>query len=1133
VDIKLPNPTYMQVDISCRARVASLFGALLTMGFGMAGCAITSKANLPSVVLVTLTPASSSVQVSQSQQFEAVVQNDAQNKGVTWGLTQSGSSCSPGCGALLVSGSHAAYSAPVAEPQLSVVTLTATSVSDRTKSASALITVVAIPSAAISVTITPTSALVPLSQSQQFDAVVQNDAQDKGVAWTLTVSGVACSPACGSIVGYTTKTAIYTAPATVQTASVAVVTATSIADGTQSASASITVPPAVPFVGTDQWIDITKYGARSVTTAPTATAACTSGSNVVAVSDNGWPQDFSQFENGDSIRLDKCGPPTAMTPPTGVAVSPGMNAGGTPAVSGLSLGNSTYSYQVIACDKSGGCSASSAVSTTTSGAPTLGRVTAPISRMSLSNNLMTVTTAKPHGFSQYALIYIQYFSTQTPSFEGWYIVAGAPSPTTFTFLTSIDSRIPGTPTSDTSGGTAVGFNCNVVSWATVGNAWKYLVYGRGTGAMNLIGVAEPGTTAWQDYGATMMGNFLFPSFAPSVAPSTPTNQYLLTTISTGGGTASVTLADQAGNTVGNVMAQMGSDAAIMAAFKAGQYGTVYIPEGTFHAAGYLDLHTFGTIYVAQAGTLQALDTIQIPGGLYWKGWGPNAPVQFQESPTPFITGLGGSYPTVYLGSNSGGAIQFDHISFNNYSANGTLLFYADSGEGFNFDYVTFAAGNGTKTGYMDRQFIFRTGGFDYTFSNCTFSADQPPTGDISSIGYTFLPSALFAPNGPIPSGSGSFNHSWFIGKSAVESNESNSPYGVPYQAFNETQTQNDLLPVYIVSNFPSQNTQNYAVYFNGFSPADFPSAMTGNWAALTLQVGLQNLSNVPTGSRPLLVGNPTVIIGQNGGTASSGPSGGGWYATGGSQVGYLLPPPAAAPLLTNSPGGGVPVGTHNYQVAWIDAFGNSTTIGPSATINIVTGMQTVTVAPPSAPAGAVGWQFYRDGALHGPSSTVCGPFGLATTQTDTLPFSACGESAPSQNNALSSGQGQNGLVTTAITLTGGGYETVISGTFTADRKLAIPDVSGTIAVKISNGTVIMPVDAVAADSCGTVVTATATGVLPSDVVKFAENGALQLSPGDLKIRTSVASNLVNFQYCNETVLSITPVPTTLNWQVIR
>jgi hypothetical protein len=236
-------------------------------------------------------------------------------------------------------------------------------------------------------------------------------------------------------------------------------------------------------------------------------------------------------------------------------------------------------------------------------------------------------------------------------------------------------------------------------------------------------------------------------------------------------------------------------------------------------------------------------------------------------------------------------------------------------------------------------------------------------------------------------------------------------------------------------------------------------------------------------------------------------------------------------LLTISAGGAVLVGSHTYQVAWIDAFGYSTTVGPSATVNIVTGMQTVTITPPAAPAGALGWQYYRDGALQGPSSNVCGPFDIGTTQTDTLSFSACGTSAPSQNMALSSGVGINGTETTQIELTGGGHKTVISGTFTADRKLRVPDVSGTIAVTIANGTVQMPTDDVPFASCGTIVSVTATGVLPADVVGFSFKP--QSNTGDLRINAWAATDNITFQYCNRTLASITPPATTLNWQVVR
>jgi len=1064
------------------------------------------------------------------------VQNDAQGKGVFWSLTQSGISCIPNCGTLSVTGNNSAtYTAPANIPQQPSVLVAATSVAAPAKSASAAITISSTPNAPnpkITVSITPLSVSIPISQTQRFDALVQNDAQNQGVAWTLTQAGVACSPDCGMLSAFTTQAAIYTAPSVPNPLGVTI-TATSIADSNQSASATITVITVSSSSGSNQWVDISKFGARSIDIAPTATARCTAGSSTVTLAAQGFPQDFTKFQNGDSIRLDNCGPPTTVTTPTGLTVSPGMNAGGTPAVPVPSLGTAQYSYQVIACDRSGGCSAASTVASTATGAATLGRVTASISRMSLSNNLMTVTTNSAHGFVSHALVCIQYFSTQTAQFEGCYIVRDTPSPTKFTFLTSIDSRIGGTPTLDSSGGTAIGFNCNVLSWLSTPNAWKYFIYGRTPTSGKLIGVAEPGTTTWQDYGSPMMDNFSFPSFVPATPPNSATNQYLLSTISGGGGTASVTITDNVVNGAQGVLAVMGSDAAILAAFKAARQGTLFIPKGTYSVAGYLDVSAFGPTYVEQAGTLQIVDTVQLGPGVYWRGWSPGAGIAFGRVPSPWIYGSPGSYPSVYL---TGGATTFDDVTFQAGARNGTLSVYADRGAQFGFESVTFAAGPGDLFGYMDRHAIFRTGGFDFSFSGCTFITDQEPTGLEADLGYTFLPSVLFAPLGSVPTGDIHVKDSWFVGKSAVEVNQSNpgSQGGAPYNIFENIQTQNGLLPVFVASNYPFANTgTNYRVSFDGYAPSDYPTPMTGNWDGNGMIVSLKNLSINLQGNRPLVVGNPTVFESQQGGTAGTG-TGGGWFAGGGGQVGYLLPPPSSPPLLAAVAGGALPVGSHTYQVAWTDAFGNSTTLGPSATITIVAGMQTVAVTPqPDAPPGAVGWQMYRDGALTGPSGGVCGPFALGTSQTDTTFFAACGNSQPSQNTAMSSGQGINGLETTQIVLTGGGHKSVISGTFSADRKLNVPDVSATIAVKIASGSVTMPTDAIAPSACSTVVSAVAVGVLPTDVVGFSDNASPSADAPDLRLKRWPGTDSVNFQYCNLTTSSLTPAKTTLNWQVVR
>src|SRR5258708_6324582 len=131
--------------------------ALLLTGCGSSGS--TSKSNSPSpsssFISVGVSPTASSVHVSQAQSFTAMVTSDAQNKGVTWSL--SGASCSGAtCGTLSAtssaSGAPITYRAPTSVPTPPKVSLTATSVSDNTRSASATITVAA---SNVSVILTP------------------------------------------------------------------------------------------------------------------------------------------------------------------------------------------------------------------------------------------------------------------------------------------------------------------------------------------------------------------------------------------------------------------------------------------------------------------------------------------------------------------------------------------------------------------------------------------------------------------------------------------------------------------------------------------------------------------------------------------------------------------------------------------------------------------------------------------------------------------------------------------------------------------------------------------------------------------------------------------------------------------
>src|SRR6266478_5352084 len=96
-------------------------------------------------ISVSVAPPTASVAVNATQPFTATVQNDSQNKGVTWAL--SGTGCSgAACGTLSAnssaSGVAITYTAPSSVPNPATVTLTATSVSDGTKSSAATITVI-------------------------------------------------------------------------------------------------------------------------------------------------------------------------------------------------------------------------------------------------------------------------------------------------------------------------------------------------------------------------------------------------------------------------------------------------------------------------------------------------------------------------------------------------------------------------------------------------------------------------------------------------------------------------------------------------------------------------------------------------------------------------------------------------------------------------------------------------------------------------------------------------------------------------------------------------------------------------------------------------------------------------------
>jgi hypothetical protein len=173
----------------------------------------TAAVALTPGVSISLGPATTSLIAYQTQQFTATVSGSS-NTGVSWSI-------SPLVGSISSSG---LYTAPTKVKLAQTVTVTASSLADPTKTATAPI---ALLTPVVSITVGPANASLTASQTQQFTTTVTGISQT-GVSWTI-------SPPLGTV----SSSGLYTAPATISTAQSIMLTATSLADATKTAAAVI------------------------------------------------------------------------------------------------------------------------------------------------------------------------------------------------------------------------------------------------------------------------------------------------------------------------------------------------------------------------------------------------------------------------------------------------------------------------------------------------------------------------------------------------------------------------------------------------------------------------------------------------------------------------------------------------------------------------------------------------------------------------------------------------------------------------------------------------------------------------------------------------------------------------------
>lgn len=202
---------------------------------------VRSSTPPPTAVSISISPGSAVLQTNASVQFNASVSGTT-NTAVTWlvGGVLGGNST------LGTISSTGLYKAPVAVPSGSSVIVTAKSAADTTKSASATISISALP-AAVSVSISPTTATLQAGQSKQFTASVTGTT-NTGINWQ-----VAGMNGGNSTVGTISSTGLYNAPATAFSGT-ATVTARSAYDSTKAANATVSVTAAPSSTGKNYYI---------------------------------------------------------------------------------------------------------------------------------------------------------------------------------------------------------------------------------------------------------------------------------------------------------------------------------------------------------------------------------------------------------------------------------------------------------------------------------------------------------------------------------------------------------------------------------------------------------------------------------------------------------------------------------------------------------------------------------------------------------------------------------------------------------------------------------------------------------------------------------------------------------------
>lgn len=758
----------------------------------------------------------------------------------------------------------------------------------------------------------------------------------------------------------------------------------------------------------------------------------------------------STFQNKDGLIIPGAGTACPLSSPVGLTVTPSIAAG--PTGTGITLpaptGSASYNYEIIAWDKAGCYTAASVPATTSTGTSTLGAQTPlTISGFTQSGYAVTVTTTSTTPLVAGAYVYISTSVTaDAPYFGGWHYITSIPNGTTFTYNTG-NLVANGAPATSAGGGAVYYWYVNHITWTGNAAPYQFYIYGRTGGAFNLIGQTLPNNsaagspvTSWDDPGATMLGTQNFTFWAPTTAPSTPLPDPLVATIISGGGTTALVLSTPALTSVTNqmVLLDQGIEFAALAANTPFGGPLLYFPGGSYVFNSHTIIPGFVSVELAGA-TIVLNQTLELGTGD--RIFGMIGPQSIDSTSFGWPTGgklaASHAYPGVW--DNGGGGGQFYEGIQMSYAGDGGTAYLLDGGSQGHFKNINF---NGAASNdYMGIPLYVRAGSggafwFDWDHVAVNVGPGQAGGG---FIGSTSTPSVYYNAGGAFH-----YMSTQDRGMLFVEGGTAGS-----IQFYGESRSQGGITP--FITLYQTGGCIGGAFTFFGSIEMDTSQQnVFANAAQCFLGTVTFFAPNVfPAGGYGLVTGN---IIGFVNGTTSGQNSqsantvsftDNAVNVAGSGEFMYPINN-TATPGLAVSSGGAVPVGTLNYEMTVVDVNGNQSTLGPPTNVTTSSGNQTVTVTPPTAPAGAVGWFPYRNGILANISGCGSTPLSFSATFVDTFSF-ACANSPPVINRAGAQSISAVGVSGTALLLSGGGFKNTLTGVFTTNRATSFPDNSGTVA----------------------------------------------------------------------------------------